>query len=119
GRRRADDRQVSQVMLQPPDTRHWTERAVPRAWIAAAAVVAGLCVIVLGVIITSDPPAKAGGPSDAVAAAAVVRGVPQDGITLGRAGAPATLTVYTSLDATPTAFDEALPALVDRHVRPG
>ncbi|MGI8624836.1 MAG: hypothetical protein ACR2NB_15450 [Solirubrobacteraceae bacterium] len=49
-----------------------------------------------------------------------VAGVPQDGITLGRLAAPATLTVYASLDDFSRKFFRTdLPRIVSRWVRPG
>ncbi len=49
-----------------------------------------------------------------------VAGVPQDGITLGRVDAPATLTVFASLDDFSQGFFRGeLPVIVSRWVRPG
>ncbi len=49
-----------------------------------------------------------------------VAGLPQDGITLGRLDAPATLTIYASLDDFGSGFfRKDLPPLVSRWVRPG
>jgi protein-disulfide isomerase len=52
--------------------------------------------------------------------AAVVAGLPQDGITLGRLDAPATLTMYAATDDIAAGFfRDELPTLVKRLVRPG
>lgn len=49
-----------------------------------------------------------------------VAGLPQDGITLGRLDAPATLTIFASLDDFGSGFfRKDLPPLLSRWVRPG
>lgn len=52
-------------------------------------------------------------------ALAPLAGVPQDGTTLGRPDAPATLIAYTDLAALDARLDNALPALLDRWVDRG
>ncbi len=61
-------------------------------------------------------------PANAVAARAVatIGALPQDGITLGEAKAPATLTIYTSLDTFNAGFFvRDFDPLIKRYVAPG
>ncbi len=67
----------------------------------------------------------AGAPPDSTATVVrrnleVVAGLPQDGITLGKVDAKATLTVFASLDASNQGFfSRDLPVIVKRWVRSG
>ena len=67
--------------------------------------------------LASKPESKADKVRSALS---MLEGVPQDGYTLGRPDAPATLTMYASLTDLNLGFPRSdLPALLERYVRPG
>jgi protein-disulfide isomerase len=83
---------------------------------AVVIAAAGLVAIVIAVAAPRTPP-----PARRDAAATRFSGMPQDGIALGSASAPATLTEFADLQC-PFCADYArhvLPAIVDRYVRTG
>src|SRR5512143_3607816 len=94
----------------------WGARVPQALWAMALAVA---CAVVIVVAARSTP---SGGQSQATGATpAMLRGIPQDGITLGRLSAPATLTAY--VDPAFMSGELSDPAtlrhLVDADVRPG
>jgi protein-disulfide isomerase len=92
------------------------------AALAAVAVVAVAIAVSQG---TDDEPADGGGNAPAAGRSADVgplfEGMPQDGVSLGDPDAPATLTEFADLQCPFCAeyAREALPAVIDRYVRPG
>jgi len=92
---------------------------------AAAAVVAVLVAISASHSGSTAPSATAasssGSVSGAAATTALFAGVPQNGTTLGRAGAPVKVTEFADLQC-PFCRDSALtqlPGIVERYVKPG
>jgi protein-disulfide isomerase len=102
----------------PP--RHWAESPPGRVrlWPDVAGLVAAL-LVVLAVVTRDAADDAAPEAADDLDALALFGGLPQDGFTLGRPDARATLVIYTALDAPRGSFDAVLPALVERFVRPG
>jgi protein-disulfide isomerase len=97
----------------------------PPGLLRQASVAAALAVLVLGVAVAGNLASRPGTPPatlpGAAAAAALFRGIPQQGTTLGRADAPLTLAIYVDPQC-PYCGDWdrlAFPALVARYVRLG
>ena len=87
----------------------------------AAIVVVGLILISGGNDETEVPAAKPGAPTEAQQVEELYAGIPQQGIHLGRAGAPATLVEIADLQCPFCAQYSltALPSIVRDYVRPG
>lgn len=76
----------------------------------------------LAVALKPERTAATGDPMQGAASRLVasIGKLPQDGITLGDLGAPATLTLYTPVDAfLPAFYGVELPELIDRLIEPG
>jgi len=85
-------------------------------------VLAAVALIVVAAVIVVSRTGGAGTHSDDGAeTAAVFAGIPQDGVALGSANSPATLTEFADLQCPFCAeyAREVLPSVVDRYVRPG
>jgi protein-disulfide isomerase len=87
----------------------------------AVIVVVGLILISGGDDETEAPAAKPGAPTEAQQAEELYAGIPQKGIHLGRAGAPATLVEIADLQCPFCAQYSltAMPSVVRDYVRPG
>jgi protein-disulfide isomerase len=87
----------------------------------AAIVVVGLILISGGNDETEAPAAKPGAPTEAQQVEQLYAGIPQQGIHLGKPGAPATLVEIADLQCPFCAQYSltALPAIVRDYVRPG
>jgi protein-disulfide isomerase len=100
-----------------------------RAAIMRLGLVLSLAVIVViaAIVLSSGGGTKAsgsggsGGTSDAAASAALFKGIPQQGVHLGQASAPATLIEIADLQCPYCAqfSDDALPTVVKDYVRTG
>jgi len=79
------------------------------------------CLLLAALSGCGEPPAPTATLQDEIQAAVkTVAGIPQDGITLGALDAPATLTVYASLDDLNLGFlRNDLPRIIEQWVRPG
>jgi protein-disulfide isomerase len=115
--RKAEARQV-RVAAEAAD-RHRAARRRAIVRVAAMAAVAAVLVVVAAVVVGPgrDPDTAAAAPD----AGRVFDGIPQVGIALGSADAPAVLTEFADLQCPfcATYARDVLPAIVDRYVRSG
>jgi protein-disulfide isomerase len=103
------------------------ERRRRRLWQLGAVVAAAAAVVVVAIVVSSggggggSKKLKAGRPPQSAQVAALLRGIPQHGITLGSPRAPLTMVEFADLKCPICrAYSEAaLPVLIRRYVRPG
>jgi protein-disulfide isomerase len=89
--------------------------------VAIAVVAAGIGISQSGSEDEPAPPEPGGQIQGVAETTAEFRGIPQDGVTLGRPDAPVTLTEFADLQC-PFCRDyalEVMPVLIERYVRPG
>ncbi len=100
-----------------------TQRAAQRrrSVVRLGAVAAAALVLVAGAVAVSRPGGEEAAVSKAAATAGSYVGLPQDGIALGAAQAPATLVEFADLQCPFCAVYavDVLPSVMDRYVRPG
>lgn len=92
-----------------------------RLWMLGAIVAACLAAVLVIVLTSGGDGDKEGDKPDAAETSALLRGIPQQGTSLGDPKAPVVLTEFADLQC-PFCRDYAvnvLPELIDRYVRPG
>ena len=94
---------------------------LPRQVAAVAIVAFAVLAVAIGGNLVSRPGPAPAGLAGAAEAAALFRDIPQQGTVLGRPDAPLTLAIYVDPQCPYCGVwdRQALPAIVERYVRPG
>jgi protein-disulfide isomerase len=96
-----------------------------RMLLLGGALAAAAAIVVVAILISSGGSANKGSSAGTAAgsaqAAQLLKGIPQQGTTLGNPGAPVTLLEFADLQCPfcREASNNSLPPLVDKYVRPG